>query len=56
MIEKRRFGRAGHMGTVTMFGAAALENVSQDDADRALELPLPTLTDGPPPTDGSPTP
>ena len=40
MIEKRRFGRTGHMSTVTLFGAAALKNVSQGDADRALELLL----------------
>ena len=40
MIEKRRFGRTGHMSTATIFGAAALKNVSQDDADRALELLL----------------
>ena len=40
MIEKRRFGRAGHMSTVTIFGAAALKNVSQGEADRALELLL----------------
>ena len=38
MIEKRRFGRTGHMSTVTIFGAAALKNVSQGEADRALEL------------------
>ena len=40
MIEKRRFGRTGHMSTVTIFGAAALKNVSQGEADRALELLL----------------
>ena len=40
MIEKRRFGRTGHMSTVTIFGAAALKNVSQGDADRALDLLL----------------
>ena len=40
MIEKRRFGRTGHMNTVTIFGAAALKNVSQGEADRALELLL----------------
>ena len=34
MIEKRRFGRTGHMSTVTVFGAAALKNVSQGEADR----------------------
>ena len=40
MIEKRRFGRTGHMSTATLFGAAALKNVSQGEADRALELLL----------------
>ena len=40
MIEKRRFGRTGHLSTVTIFGAAALKNVSQADADRTLELLL----------------
>ena len=40
MIEKRRFGRTGHMSTVTLFGAAALKNVSQDEADRALDVLL----------------
>lgn len=40
MIERRPFGRTGHMSTVTLFGAAALARVSQDDADRALEVLL----------------
>ena len=40
MIEKRRFGRTGHMSTATLFGAAALKNVSQGEADGALELLL----------------
>ena len=40
MIKKRRFGRTGHMSTATLFGAAALKNVSQGEADRALELLL----------------
>ena len=40
MIEKRRFGRTGHLSTVTIFGAAALKNVSQAEADRTLELLL----------------
>ena len=38
MIEKRRFGRTGHLSTVTIFGAAALKNVSQGEADCALDL------------------
>ena len=40
MIERRPFGRTGHMSTVTLFGAAALARVSQDVADRALEVLL----------------
>lgn len=37
-IEKRPFGRTGHMSTVTLFGAAALGNVTQAEADRTMEL------------------
>jgi aryl-alcohol dehydrogenase-like predicted oxidoreductase len=40
MIERRPFGRTGHMSTVTLFGAAAMARVSQDEADRALEVLL----------------
>src|SRR5437016_1525004 len=40
MIEKRAFGRTGHRSTVTLFGAAALAQASQGDADRALEVLL----------------
>ena len=40
MIETSRFGRTGHQSTVTIFGAAALKNVTQARADRALELLL----------------
>ena len=40
MIETRRFGRTGHLSTVTIFGAAALKNVTQARADHALELLL----------------
>jgi aryl-alcohol dehydrogenase-like predicted oxidoreductase len=39
-IEKRPFGRSGHLSTVTLFGAAALGRVSQADADRTLDLLL----------------
>ena len=42
MIERRPFGRTGHQSTATIFGAAALARVSQDEADRALEVLLPT--------------
>lgn len=34
------FGRLGHLSTRTLFGAAALSHVSQDEADRALEMLL----------------
>jgi aryl-alcohol dehydrogenase-like predicted oxidoreductase len=40
MIERRPFGRTGHLSTVTLFGAAALAQASQDDADRTLDLLL----------------
>jgi aryl-alcohol dehydrogenase-like predicted oxidoreductase len=40
MIERRPFGRTGHDSTVTLFGAAALAQASQGDADRALEVLL----------------
>ncbi|MBI5628932.1 MAG: aldo/keto reductase [Candidatus Rokubacteria bacterium] len=40
MIERRPFGRTGHLSTVTVFGAAALAQASQADADRTLELLL----------------
>lgn len=40
MIERRPFGRSGHLSTVTVFGGAALAQVSQADADRALDLLL----------------
>jgi aryl-alcohol dehydrogenase-like predicted oxidoreductase len=40
MIERRPFGRTGHLSTVTLFGGAALAQVSQAEADRALELLL----------------
>ena len=40
MIERRPFGRTGHLSSVTLFGAAALAQASQAEADRALELLL----------------
>jgi aryl-alcohol dehydrogenase-like predicted oxidoreductase len=40
MIATQPFGRTGHSSTRTLFGAAALGNVSQDDADRTLEVLL----------------
>ena len=38
MIAKLPFGRTGHMSTRTLFGAAALGEVSQADADRTMEV------------------
>jgi len=40
MIEKQPFGRTGHMSTRTLFGAAALWQVAQAEADRTLEVLL----------------
>jgi aryl-alcohol dehydrogenase-like predicted oxidoreductase len=40
MIEQQSFGRTGHASTRTLFGAAALGKVSQDEADRTLDLLL----------------
>ncbi len=40
MIRKQPFGGTGHMSTVTLFGAAALGRVTQDEADRTLDLLL----------------
>ena len=37
-METRRFGRTGHMSTVAIFGAAAFSQVSQEDADKVMEL------------------
>jgi len=39
-IERRPFGRTGHLSTVTLFGGAALARVDQATADRVLELLL----------------
>jgi aryl-alcohol dehydrogenase-like predicted oxidoreductase len=36
-METRRFGRTGHMSTVAVFGAAAFGQVSQAEADKAME-------------------
>ncbi len=40
MIEKLPFGRTGHHSTRTLFGAAALGNVTQAEADATLEVLL----------------
>lgn len=37
-IEKRVFGRTGHMSSAVVFGAAALSRVDQGVADRVLDL------------------
>ena len=39
-IEKRPFGRTGHMSSAVIFGAAALGRVDQASADRVLDLLL----------------
>lgn len=38
MIAKQSFGRTGHLSSRTIFGAAALSQVSQAEADHCLEL------------------
>jgi aryl-alcohol dehydrogenase-like predicted oxidoreductase len=38
MIPVQAFGRTGHQSTRLLFGAAALGNVSQDEADQTMEL------------------
>jgi aryl-alcohol dehydrogenase-like predicted oxidoreductase len=40
MIERRPFGRTGHLSSVTLFGGAALARATQADADRTLEVLL----------------
>jgi aryl-alcohol dehydrogenase-like predicted oxidoreductase len=40
MIPTDVFGRTGHQSTRTIFGAAALSDVTQEDADRTIELLL----------------
>ncbi len=40
MIPKAPFGRTGHMSTRVIFGAAALGRVTQEEADRTLDLLL----------------
>jgi aryl-alcohol dehydrogenase-like predicted oxidoreductase len=40
MIERRPFGRTGHLSSATIFGAAALARASEAEADRTLELLL----------------
>ena len=40
MIGRQPFGRTGHESTRTIFGAAALSKVTQDEADQTLEVLL----------------
>ena len=40
MIEMHPFGRTGHMSTRAIFGAASLAAVTQDQADRTLDVLL----------------
>ena len=37
-MEKRRFGRSGHMSTVAIFGAAAFWEIEQREADKVMEI------------------
>ena len=39
-IPKSVFGRTGHLSTRTLFGAAALGDVTQDEADQTMQLLL----------------
>ncbi|MFX0028766.1 MAG: aldo/keto reductase [Candidatus Hermodarchaeota archaeon] len=40
MIDVQKFGKTGHLSTKVIFGAAALGNVSQVDADKTLDVLL----------------
>ncbi len=40
MIAKQKFGNTGHMSTRIIFGAAALSNVTQAEADQTFEVLL----------------
>jgi aryl-alcohol dehydrogenase-like predicted oxidoreductase len=40
MIRKQPFGRTGHMSSATLFGGVALGKVTQEEADRTLDLLL----------------
>ncbi len=40
MIEKKAFGRTGHMSTRTIFGAVAVGSVTQEEANKTLEVLL----------------
>ncbi len=40
MIEKKAFGKTGHMSTRVIFGGASLKSVTQKEADQTLEVLL----------------
>ena len=40
MIPKLQFGRTGHLSTRVIFGAVAVGQSTQDEADRTLDLLL----------------
>ncbi|MEJ2413178.1 MAG: aldo/keto reductase [Anaerolineales bacterium] len=40
MIERKPFGRTGHLSSRTIFGAASLSKVNQSEADQTLDLLL----------------
>ena len=40
MITKQVFGRTGHESTRVIFGGAALSEVTQEEADRVLDVLL----------------
>ncbi len=37
-MEKRRFGRTGHLSTIAIFGAAAFWDVTQEQADKVMQM------------------
>src|SRR3954454_2279620 len=39
-MQRRRLGRLAHMSSVLIYGGAALADVSQDEADRSIEMAL----------------
>lgn len=39
-MQKRRLGKTGHMSTILAFGGAAVGRVTQEEADRAIELAI----------------
>jgi predicted aldo/keto reductase-like oxidoreductase len=39
-MEQRRLGRTGHMSSIVIFGGAAFSEISQEDAEAALDLAL----------------